>query len=200
MTTRSTVRKSNTWRRPAAAVGALAMLVALWSGEAAATACTDGNVPVPLCYQQTDTGSLKGDKSEYMAVYCPSSNPYWREGWSDSWSSGWHIITPNPIGDSGVSKADFLLSNTSVHTNHWSITIGCSPINPSGNCTNPSTSPVSDPGCPTASSRSVCDGNEDCWTDWNEICTTSSGVTNYFCSNPFGVTQCWGCGSSSASK
>ena len=181
-------------RSLAGAAVALAALASL-PGVATADACKDGNVTVPLCYQQTDTGSLKGDKSEYMAVYCPSGNPYWWGGWSDHWSSGWHIITPNPIGDAGVSKADFLRSNTSVHTNDWSITIGCSPINPSGGCTNPSTTPTKDPFCPTASSRNVCDGNEDCWTDWTEICTSSSGATTYFCSNPFGVTQCWACGS-----
>lgn len=177
-----------------AGIVGLALAAALLrAGSAAADPCTaDGNT-VPECVVQTDKGSLKGDRSEYMNVYCPNTSPYAWGGWSDSW----HIITRNPVGDN-VNSLDFLLSNTSVHTNNWSISIGCSPINPNGTCTG-ATKISGDPGCPESNRQTECEPADNCWVTWDEQCINNNVVSNYYCTQVLFATTCFSCESSSAS-
>lgn len=183
-------------RRGAGIVGAAGVAVLLSAAGAAADPCTaDGNT-VPECVVQTDTGTLKGDRSEYMNVYCPNTSPYAWGGWSDSWSSKWHVITRNPVGDN-VNSLDFLLSNTSVSSNRWSISIGCSPINPNGSCTG-ATKISGDPGCPESNRQTECEPSDNCWVTWNEQCINNNVVTNYYCTQALFVTTCFSCESSSA--
>jgi hypothetical protein len=89
------MRSRPVWRS-AGIVSLAGVAMLLCAGSAVADPCTaDGNT-VPECVVQTDTGSLKGDHSEYMNVYCPNTSPYAWGAWSDSWSSSWHVITRNP--------------------------------------------------------------------------------------------------------
>lgn len=168
------------------------MALMLDARSAKADVCDNSNIP--QCYVQTDTGELKADRSEYMNVYCPAGMYAWG-GWSDSWSSSWHIITRNPIGDN-LNSLDFLLSNTSVHSNRWSISIACSPINPNGSC-NGASKEVSDPGCPESNRQTECQPADNCWVTWNEQCVNGDTVTNYFCSQALFVTTCFSCEASS---
>ena len=187
---------SRSLRRGAGIVGAAGVALVLSAAGATADPCSaDGNT-VPECVVQTDTGSLKGDRSEYMNVYCPNTAPYAWGGWSDSWSSSWHIITRNPVGDN-VNSLDFLLSNTSVSSNRWSISIGCSPINPNGSCTG-ATKISGDPGCPESNRQTECEPSDNCWVTWNEQCINNNVVTNYYCTQALFVTTCFSCESSSA--
>ena len=151
-----------------------------------------GNV-APQCQTSTISGALHADRSEYMAAWCPPSAPYYWGGWRDSWSSGWHVITENVLGENSVGKADFLLSNTHWKQNNWSVTIGCSPVNQYGSCTNPGKA-TSDPGCTVSDSATECAQSDNCWQTWNEQCINNNVVSNYFCSNVLFFTQCYGCG------
>ncbi|TDH63119.1 hypothetical protein E2C06_06965 [Dankookia rubra] len=146
----------------------------------------------PSCQQAVISGALGPDKSEYMAAYCPASAPYWWSHWTHS-ATHTTSFTPNPIGDSGLGKADFLLTNWNpADTSHWSIAIDCSPISPNGTCTGP-TREVSDPGCPESDPQQVCDGSDNCYNEWNETCINGTTVTNYFCSQVLFVTTCFTC-------
>jgi hypothetical protein len=146
----------------------------------------------PNCQQAVISGALGPDKSEYMAAYCPASAPYWWSHWTHS-ATHTTSFTPNPIGDSGVGKADFLLTNWNPSdTSHWSIAIDCSPISPTGVCTGP-TREVSDPSCPESDPMQVCDGSDNCYNEWNETCINGTTVTNYFCSQVLFVTTCFTC-------
>ena len=191
----ATAKTSRVLPRGAAILGLAGTALLLCAGGAAADPCTaDGNT-VPQCVVQTDTGSLKGDRSEYMNVYCPNTSPYAWGGWSDSWSSGWHVITRNPVGDN-MNSLDFLLSNTSVHTNNWSISIGCSPINPNGTCTG-ATKISGDPGCPESNRQTECEPADNCWVTWDEQCINNNVVSNYYCTQVLFATTCFSCESTS---
>ena len=192
----ATAKTSGTPWRGAAILGVAGVALLLGAGGAAADPCTANGSTVPECTVQTDTGSLKGDRSEYMNVYCPTTSPYAWGGWSDKWSSSWHVITRNPVGDN-VNSLDFLLSNTSVHSNNWSISIGCSPINPNGTCTGP-TKISGDPGCPESNRQTECEPADNCWVTWDEQCINNNVVSNFYCTQILFVTSCFSCEASSS--
>ena len=161
------------------------------TGVAKADPCTVNGNTVPGCVVQTDTGRLAGDRAEWMAVYCPAGAPYWWGGWSDTWSSPWHLISRNPIAD-GVGKADFRLSNTSTRPNNWSISIGCSALDPNGTCTGASKI-AKDPGCPMSNRTTVCEQADNCWVTWSEQCISNNKVSNYNCTQMLFLTTCFSC-------
>ncbi|MFZ1430190.1 MAG: hypothetical protein WAS21_25880 [Geminicoccaceae bacterium] len=186
---------SRSFARGTGIAGLVGLAAMLCVGSVRADPCTANGNQVPECVVQTDTGSLKGDRSEYMNVYCPTTSPYAWGGWSDSWSSGWHIITRNPIGDN-VNSLDFSLSNTSIHTNNWSISIGCSAVNPNGSCTG-ATKISGDPGCPESNRQTECEPADNCWVTWNEQCINNNVVSNYYCTQVLFETTCFSCESTS---
>lgn len=182
--------------RCAGVVGFVGAVAALCAAGAAADVCQYNGNTIPQCVVQTDTGSLSADKSEYMNVYCPSNANYAWGSWSDSWSSIWHVITRNPVGDN-LNSLDFLLTNTKLGTNHWSISIGCSPISPNGQCSG-ATKEVPDPGCPESNRQTECQPADNCWVTWNEQCVNNNVVSNYYCTQVLFVTTCFSCESTSS--
>ena len=172
------------------AAGIMGVAATFCAGVANADVCQYEGNTIPQCYVQTDTGTLGGDRHEYMNVYCPAGMYAWGS-WSDTWSSHWHLTTFNPVG-SYPNSMDFALSNTSVHDNNWSLSIGCSPINPNGTCTG-ATKMVKDPGCPMSDVQNECQPADNCWLTWNEQCINGNVVSNYFCSEAIFITTCYGC-------
>lgn len=177
-------------------VAVLAMLGAAFCAGAAravdpGNACD--NTQVPSCQNITASGTLGRLGSTGWALYCPSDAPYWWQDYSTD-SSRTTSFTVNAVESTG-NKADFLITNWSVlGSSDWAISIDCSPISPTGNCSSPQTKSVKDPGCPISNQMTVCDGGDNCWLEWDETCVNGNAVSNYFCSQVLFVTTCWGCG------
>ena len=181
-------------RSAASLVLALPMLV-LASAASQADPCTDpsGNA-VPGCQQVSATVDLKTWETKGWALYCPPNAIYYWGGYSDDWSHSPHIFWEDK-GDESISKADFTMSNTRLGHNSVTITIGCSPINPSGSCSGPRTV-MSDPGCPQSDRHEVCNGegeDQECWDEWNERCISNGSVTDWACTDALYATMCTAC-------
>ena len=166
------------------------------SAPALADPCTDGSGnAVPGCQQVDVTIDLKAWETKGWALYCPPNANYYWGGYSDSWSHSPHVFWEDPFEES-QSKADFTASNTRLGHNSVTITIGCSPINPSGTCTGGRTI-VGDPGCGQSNQHQVCAGdgeNQTCWLEWDEECVASSGtVTDWACTQALFATMCTSC-------
>lgn len=169
---------------------------AVWTNTARAVipgnACDDNNAP--QCQQVVASGTLGRLGSTGYAIYCPADAPYYWGNYEHAFSRA-GTVTENPFAEEGdPSKADFTVTNWSaLGSNDWAISIDCSPISQAGNCSNPNTHEVSDPGCPIINQSSVCGGSDNCWLEWNERCVNGGQVTNYFCAAPLFYTQCWTC-------
>lgn len=151
---------------------------------------------VPQCVTATHGENLPHDHTSAFGLSCPAEAPYYWNGWTDTFTSRWHVITENLIVEN-QNTAHFTVSSTQASGSlDFTVTIGCSPISETGNCTNAGRK-TSDPGCPESNRRAVClpdEGGADCWDEWNETCVSGSTVTNYFCTTAAFLPICFTCG------
>jgi hypothetical protein len=147
-------------------------------------------VPVPQCVTQSHSNTLKADHTEDINLYCPPEAPYYWGGWVDTFSSIWHVITENILVED-QHHARFKISNTRLGDNSYTVTIGCSPLSESGQCSG-SYRNVPDPNCPRSDTRQDCmpPPNYKCWQTWTETCIVDNKVQLVHCTNanPLAVT------------
>lgn len=191
------------WLGSMPVVGAAVALAAIVGASAPSSAgegdaCQRGGkgVAVPQCVTVTHNETLTHDHSSAFGLSCPADAPYYWDGWSDTFSSKWHVITENVLVGT-QHTAHFTVSATiATGSLNFSVTIGCSPISETGQCTGMGRK-SGDPGCPESNRRATCipdEGGADCWDEWNETCVSGNTVTNYFCSTAAFVPTCYTCG------
>lgn len=201
-TTRGQLTRIN-WRNwvgsgPALVLLVLGVMLCSIVAAYADSSCEVGGNQVPQCQTVSSPAiSLSGWQTKGWALYCPQSASYYWSGW-DADRDGCSAISviENPWVE-GISKADFTMTNWCVTTHTVTLTIGCSPVNPSGSCTGGGGACPSDPGCPQANQMLRCVGegeDQSCWPEWTETCINGTTVTNYFCTQalPF-LTCCFTC-------
>ena len=188
-------------RRHTAAVSLVRILAVAVAVLCAVTAladdpCSFNGETVPLCQTVSNSDTIAPWRPSGDALYCPRSAAYYWGGWTLDTGGHKGITIVENAFDENASKADFDLDNFSFHRATVMITIGCSPISPSGNCTQTNQPACgSDPGCPQSNLQTQCSGVDsgDCWMSWDETCINGQTVTPYFCSTAEFATCCYSC-------
>jgi len=166
-------------------------------------ACEQNGVILPGCNYVTSKPLTQVGE---VTLYCPSQEPY-------HWPGYYSKTVSNNYSSRDFSASEFVLAEENLNQGVYSyfqwfgqfddppatltITQGCSPISPNGNCQNSNGICQADPNCPGSTHVANCFGEGESYTclyEWGETCVQGDVVSVFWCNNSgIGPTCCYGC-------